>query len=188
MNVGKFHLPKLGYTTSIQCRSSIQPAASICVVPHPSTKKTTTHKEAAGGEAGEDWVRRLPRCYSIVQQCGTTLHPSNEIVKQARKTGNTLLLPKGILLLGSDCYKSQDFSGSTVEKNPLANAGDIGLIPELGSRKWQPTPVFLPGQFHGQRSLVSYSPGGRKELDMTEHTHTLQSINHGNVENNRSIS
>ena len=75
-----------------------------------------------------------------------------------------------------------------MEKNPLANGGDIGLIPELGSRKWQPTPVFLPGQFHGQKSLVSYSPGGRKELDMTEHTHTLQSINHGNVENNRSIS
>ena len=27
------------------------------------------------------------------------------------------------------------------------------------SRKWQPTPVFLPGEFHGQRSLVGYSPG-----------------------------
>ena len=35
-------------------------------------------------------------------------------------------------------------------------------------RKWQPTSVFLPGKFHGQRSLVGYSPGGRKELDMTE--------------------
>ena len=35
-------------------------------------------------------------------------------------------------------------------------------------RKWQPTPVFLPGKSHEQRSLVSYSPLGRKELDMTE--------------------
>ena len=35
-------------------------------------------------------------------------------------------------------------------------------------RKWQPTPVFLPGESHGQRSLVGYSPWGRKELDMTE--------------------
>ena len=35
-------------------------------------------------------------------------------------------------------------------------------------RKWQPTPVFLPGEPHGQRSLVGYSPWGRKELDMTE--------------------
>ena len=35
-------------------------------------------------------------------------------------------------------------------------------------RKWQPTPVFLPGEFHGQRSLAGYSPCGHKELDMTE--------------------
>ena len=32
----------------------------------------------------------------------------------------------------------------------------------------QPTPVFLPGESHGQRNLVGYSPWGRKELDMTE--------------------
>ena len=37
-------------------------------------------------------------------------------------------------------------------------------------RKWQPAPVFLPGKFHGQRSLAGYSPWGRKESDMTEHS------------------
>ena len=36
------------------------------------------------------------------------------------------------------------------------------------SSKWQP-PVFLPGKFHGQRSLVSYNPWGHKKSDMTEH-------------------
>ena len=35
-------------------------------------------------------------------------------------------------------------------------------------RKWQPTPVCLPGEFHGQRSLVGYSPWGHRESDMTE--------------------
>ena len=35
-------------------------------------------------------------------------------------------------------------------------------------KEWQPTPVFLPGESHGQRSLAGYSPWGRKELDMTE--------------------
>ena len=35
-------------------------------------------------------------------------------------------------------------------------------------RAWQPTPVFLPEEFHGQRSLVDYSPWGHKEFDMTE--------------------
>jgi len=47
-----------------------------------------------------------------------------------------------------------------------------GFDPWLGKipwrRKWQPTPVFLPGKSHGQRSLVGYSPWGHKELDTTE--------------------
>ena len=38
-------------------------------------------------------------------------------------------------------------------------------------RKWQPTPVFLPGESHGWRSLVGYSPWGCKESDMTERLH-----------------
>ena len=44
----------------------------------------------------------------------------------------------------------------------------VGKI--LWTRKWQPMPVFLPGESHGQRSLVGYSPWGRKEWDMTEAT------------------
>ena len=39
-----------------------------------------------------------------------------------------------------------------------------------GRRKWQPTPVFLPGESHGQRSLVGYGPWDCKTVDMTEHT------------------
>ena len=35
-------------------------------------------------------------------------------------------------------------------------------------REWQPTPVFLPGRFHGQRSLAGYSPWDRKESNTTE--------------------
>ena len=35
-------------------------------------------------------------------------------------------------------------------------------------REWPPTPVFLPGEFQGQRSLAGYSPWGRKESDTTE--------------------
>ena len=35
-------------------------------------------------------------------------------------------------------------------------------------RKWQPTPVFLPGKFHGQRSLAGHSAWSRKESNMTE--------------------
>ena len=46
------------------------------------------------------------------------------------------------------------------------------------TKKWHPTPVFLPGKSHEWRSLVGYSPWGRKESDMTEllhfHFHTIQ--------------
>ena len=45
----------------------------------------------------------------------------------------------------------------------------VGKIP--WRRKWQPTPVLLPGKFYGQRSLVGYSPWNHKELDVTEQLH-----------------
>ena len=45
----------------------------------------------------------------------------------------------------------------------------IGKIP--WRRKWQPTPVSLPGKFHGQRSLAGYSPWGHKESDTNEQLH-----------------
>ena len=38
-------------------------------------------------------------------------------------------------------------------------------------RKWQPTPIFLPGESYEGRSLVGYSPWGHKQLDTTEHFH-----------------
>ena len=53
--------------------------------------------------------------------------------------------------------------------------GRPGFSPWVGKspwrRKWQSTPVLLPGKSHGQRSLADYSPWGRKESDMTERLH-----------------
>ena len=59
-------------------------------------------------------------------------------------------------------------------KSPPAGQGTnfnpwVGKIP--WRRKWQPTPVFLPGKSHGWRSLAGYSPWRRKELDTTEWLH-----------------
>ena len=65
---------------------------------------------------------------------------------------------------------------SNVVKNLPANAGNR-------RRQWQPTPVFLPGKFHGQRSLVGCSPWGREESDTTERLHfhfSLSCIGEGN--------
>ena len=62
-----------------------------------------------------------------------------------------------------------------VVKNLPTNAGDAGdsgSIPGVGRFPGGPNgnpPIFLPGKFHGQRSLVGYSPWDRKEADVTEH-------------------
>ena len=69
-------------------------------------------------------------------------------------------------------------------KESACSAGDKEMqVQSLGQedpwrRKWQPTPVFLPGRFHGQKSLAGYSPQGHKESDTTEHTHTMVDKTH----------
>ena len=64
------------------------------------------------------------------------------------------------------------FPGGSDSKESVCNAGDLRFNPWFGKipwrREWQPTPMFLPGEFHGQGSLVGYSPWGLKELDVTE--------------------
>ena len=51
---------------------------------------------------------------------------------------------------------------------------DAFSLPNL-EEEMQPTPVFLPGKLHGQRSLAGYSPGGRRESDTAEQARTLPS-------------
>ena len=65
------------------------------------------------------------------------------------------------------------FPGGSDSKEYACNSGDpAGFNPWVGRilwrREWLPTPVLLPGEFHGQRSLAGYSPWGCKGLDSTE--------------------
>ena len=71
--------------------------------------------------------------------------------------------------------------GGSEVKNLPANAGDtrdkgfdlwVGKLPQR--RKWQPTPVFLPGKFQGERRLAGYRPWGLKESDTTEWLSTTE--------------
>ena len=83
---------------------------------------------------------------------------------QAHRCNNRLNRPGG---LGWRAHLGQsdvggrtkaDFPGGLVRKKSACNVGDLGSIPGwegVPRRKWQPTPVFLPGEFHGQRSLQS---------------------------------
>ena len=75
------------------------------------------------------------------------------------------------------------FLGGTVLKNLLVNAGGTGnkgfnpwVRKIFWRRKWQPTPVLLPGRTHGGRSLGGYSWSGHKESDMTEWLNTAQHL------------
>ena len=72
--------------------------------------------------------------------------------------------------------ESLGLPGDAVVENLPAHAGDTGSLSVWARkipwrRKWLPSPVFLPGKSHGQRSLAGSSSWGCKESDMTEHTH-----------------
>ena len=71
------------------------------------------------------------------------------------------------------------FPGSSDGKESACNTGDpvsiwVRKIP--WRRKWQPTPVFLPGKFHGQRSLAGYSSWNHRELDIADNVYMLISL------------
>ena len=64
----------------------------------------------------------------------------------------------------------------------IPGSGEPGGLPSMGShnpwvrkvpwrRRWQPTPIFLPGEFHGQRSLMGYSPWVSKNQTRLNHVH-----------------
>ena len=69
------------------------------------------------------------------------------------------------------------FSGGLVVKNLPANSGDAGLNlgwgKSPGEGNGQPTLVFFPGKSHGQKSLVGYSPWGRKDITAENFTGTV---------------
>ena len=87
------------------------------------------------------------------------------------------------ILSGRNGYiisKMQSFPGGSNGKESACNAGDLRFNPWVGKipcrRERQPTPVFLPGEFCGQRSLAGHNPWGCKESDTNEATNTFTSM------------
>ena len=63
----------------------------------------------------------------------------------------------------------EGFPGGLVAKNPSANAGDVGSISGWRRSPGEGNPVVLPGESHGQRSLVGYRPWGHKSQTQLRH-------------------
>ena len=80
---------------------------------------------------------------------------------------------KAVITSGLECFLSSPpistsvLPGGSVVKNPPVNAGDAYQFLDWEDTVWQPTPVFLPGESHGQSSLTGCSPCGHKESDTT---------------------
>ena len=79
------------------------------------------------------------------------------------------------LQASSTVWDANSVPGDTSGKEPACQCRrhkKCSLNPWVGTiswrKAWQPTPVFLPGESHGQRSLAGYSPWGLRESDMTE--------------------
>ena len=64
---------------------------------------------------------------------------------------------------------AQNWAHAGSERRP--HTSKIFSLSKHWRRKWQPTPIFLPGKSNGQKSLAGYHPGGCKELNMTEQTY-----------------
>ena len=97
-------------------------------------------------------------CLQVQIRCVFTIHLSQHIFNCPYLLVG---LPQWVSSKESSARQEHDF-------NPWGN------IP--WRRKWQPTPVFLPGKPHGQRSLAGYSPQGHTESNTTEHAHTYMHL------------
>ena len=114
--------------------------------------------------------------------------------QQIQVQGNLIVLPCKLYILGILLYFTQWWSlvflmllftfwwdiwsspGGSAGKESAYQCRSLGFYPWVGKipwrRKWQPTPVSLPGKFHGQRTLVGHILWGNKEFDTTEHAHS----------------
>ena len=113
-----------------------------------------------------------PGSHSCDFHAGNT-QPPLEVLPQRNEFGSLWSLPNpnGCVTALLPCLPSSPIClvAQTVKNLPTRQETLPSLSREdTRKREWQPTPVFLPGESHGQRSWVGYSLWGRKESDMTE--------------------
>ena len=154
----------------------------VCQKTNPKTEKLAkSGLQQSGKYPGEDWeidFTHMPKAnaYSCLQFWVNTFTGWSEVfpccTEQAKEVIKILIheiiprfgLPRSLQSDNGSAFKAAVTQGVSKALGPWR-------------RKWQPTPVFLSGESHGRRSLVGYSPRGRKESDTTEQLHFQSSRN-----------
>ena len=121
-------------------------------------------------ETQETWVRYLDWEDTLEEENGNPLQFFCLKIPADRRAGR--LQSKGWQRVRYD-WVTKHTSGS-VAKDLWRPGFDPWSRRFLGEGNSKPTPIFLSGKSHGQRSLAGYSPWGCKESDMTEHEHNKQ--------------
>ena len=161
----------------------------MCTVPYTSYTTTNNNKKWCESKIHDSSLKKWPK---YITRCSNSLKNSKyHLYYHVSKRQNCFIWLtlrwqecEQLLTLGSVVWTGAASGVSPAVTTPLASpwlsgkesacqVGDggsiLGLGRSSGRRKWQPTPVFLPGKSPGQRSLAGYSPWGRKESDMTEY-------------------
>ena len=147
-----------------------------CVINAPRRTRTNSSLESQSSqlplrkEGNPSWRSWCSGGFSRMSrlshpECKREGHKGRAFVK-TQNAGKSIRCP-----LGQRGLEPARVPSGSVGTESACNAGDQGSIPGLGRpwrRKWQPTPVFLPGESYGQRSLAGCSPWGHKESDTTE--------------------
>ena len=122
-----------------------------------------------GDEISTEWLIKEPSIVCIKKW-------NESLVETPKERRSVLWRPCTLALVYKEMW-DMGFPGGTSGKEPTCQRRRCkrhGFDPWVGKiswrRAWPPTPVFLPGESHGQRSLVGYNSEGHKESDVPEMT------------------
>ena len=141
------------------------------------TRKAKSETQNKCSFNGHQWQEQNNSCFKLTSILGIV--SASEAEQRFAKVVSDGLDCTWLLLWGKETkhfyVALMTIPGGSDSKASAYKCGRPGFDPWVGKipwrRKWQPTPVLLPGESHGQRSLVGYSPWSRKELDTTERLH-----------------
>ena len=109
---------------------------------------------------------------TIREYFSSNCEQNSSYLKYITQSGGQInsMLYSGYYFIFSDGRYRASLVAKTVKNLPVMQETQVQSLDweDPLEEAWQPTPVFLPGEFHGQRSLVGYSPWGHKKWDRTE--------------------